>query len=94
VLRVSISESPRDVVTVNLEGSLAGFWVAEVRAACTPLFSRRRRLVLDLAGVEFADPEGLSLLRELIGRQFTVINASPFLNLQLLKDSSKTSTEA
>ena len=88
MLRISITESPRDVVTVNLEGSVVGSWVAEVRAACTPLFSRRQRMILDLAGVSFADPEGVSLLRELIGRQFTVINASPFLNLQLRKDSS------
>ena len=87
MLRISITESPHDVVTVSLEGRVVGSWVAEVRAVCTPLFSRRQRIVLDLAGVSFADPEGLLMLRELMSWQFTVINASPFLNQQLQKDS-------
>ena len=94
MLRISIADSMNDAVTVYLEGRIVGPWVAEVRGACAPLLVRSQGLILDLTGVSFADPTGIELLRQLMGRHVVVTNASPFLKQQLQKDYSGSFPEA
>jgi len=58
-----------DRVTLKLEGSLAGVWVAELEGIWRGVFSRLdgRPLYLDLNGVEHVDRAGtylLALLRQ------------------------------
>jgi hypothetical protein len=87
VLRISPVEAPSSRVVLRLEGRIIGPWVAELRRACeTVLDQPGARLTLDLAGVTFLDPEGVALVRRLLGRQpdrVAAINGSPFVTEQL-----------
>jgi len=89
VLRISVrEESDAENVVLVLEGRVIGPWVEELRATCAPHLKDRRSLILDLAGVSFADAEGIELLAGLIERQITVTNPSPFLRQQLQPNGS------
>ena len=89
MLRISVrEESDAENVVLVLEGRVIGPWVEELRATCAPHLKDRRSLILDLAGVSFADAEGIELLAGLIERQITVTNPSPFLRQQLQPNGS------
>jgi len=89
VLRISLrEENDAENVVLVLEGRVIGPWVEELRATCAPHLKDRRSLILDLAGVSFADAEGIELLVGLIGRRITLVNASPFLRQQLQPNDS------
>jgi anti-anti-sigma regulatory factor len=63
MLRItSLDESHR--ITLKLEGSLAGVWVAELEGAWRGMYSRSdgRPLYLDMNGVEHVDRAGTYLL--------------------------------
>jgi hypothetical protein len=60
VLRITELESA-DGRSLRVEGRLAGAWVDELRRAC----ERQRTRALDLHGLQTADLEGLTLLRQL-----------------------------
>ena len=83
MLRISGDDSSGDVISLRVEGQAMGRWVAEIRRACEPFLVDGRRLVLDLAGVSFADREAVMLFREFKGRGATFINCSPLLTEQL-----------
>ena len=89
MLRISVrEENDAENVVLVLEGRVIGPWVEELRATCAPHLKDRRSLILDLAGVSFADAEGIELLAGLIERQITVTNPSPFLRQQLQPNDS------
>ncbi len=89
MLRISVrEESDAENVVLVLEGRVIGPWVEELRATCAPHLKDRRSLILDLAGVSFADAEGIELLVGLLERRITLANASPFLRQQLQPNDS------
>ena len=89
MLRISVrEESDAENVVLVLEGRVIGPWVEELRAACAPHLKDSRSLILDLAGVSFADAEGIELLAGLLERRITLANASPFLRQQLQPNDS------
>ena len=70
--------------TLQVEGSLAGPWVDELRSACERLAcgafgSQRPRIVLDLANVWFVDDAGIHLLQELRGQGASISRSSSFV---------------
>ena len=69
--------------TVRAEGQVIGAWVEELRRSCERVLAAEARLVVDLAGVSFADRGGVELLRGLSGRGATVVNCSVFVAEQL-----------
>ena len=83
MLRISEDESSGEAVSLRIEGQATGRWVAEIRKACEPFLGNGRRLVLDLAGVSFADREAVGLFLEFMSRGVALVNCSPLLTEQL-----------
>lgn len=77
----------RAAETLRLEGHLGGPWVDELRRSCDRVFSRGKRLTLNLSEVSFIDRDGVALLRALKRREVEVRDCSPFVELQLKEDS-------
>ncbi len=79
MLRITEQSEP-DGMHLLLEGRLIGPWVGTLRTACE---AAAAPVILDLAGLDFSDHEGLRLLEELQRRQARLLRASPFLQEQL-----------
>lgn len=76
MLRAHRDVAPDGTTTLQLEGSLSGPWIAEVRHLVREMEGQPLRL--DLASLVYADREGAELLREL-GSRFVVHGRSPFV---------------
>ena len=65
-MRITIQENPR-ALTMKLEGRIAGPWVSEVSRAWQSLAPSLgiRKLLLDLSGVTYVNPDGVQLLKEI-----------------------------
>ena len=87
MLRIMEGNATNDSMTLRLDGSLISHWVEVLRSSCEQAFTHRDELILDLAGVSFADREGVELLQQLQPR-VTFINCSPFLREQIGQSSS------
>jgi len=83
MLRIVEEDATDNSIRLRLDGSLVGQWVGLLRASCEQALQQQGVLTLDLAGVSFADHEGVQLLQQLEQRQATLINGSPFLREQL-----------
>jgi hypothetical protein len=86
MLRITHEPRVEGADILRLEGQVIGLWVAELRQACDADLGtngRRARLVIDLSGVSFLNPEAIALFRELAGRQVRVRHCSPFIAEQL-----------
>ncbi|HEX5082011.1 MAG TPA: STAS domain-containing protein [Blastocatellia bacterium] len=83
MLRIVEEKMASNSTTLRLDGSIVGQWVELLRSSCEQVFQSDGYVILDLAGVSFADHEGVQLLRKLEQRQITIINCSPFLREQM-----------
>ena len=83
MLKISLVESGNHLVTLRLEGRVAGPWVTEVQKACEKLLSEGRSLKLDLAEVSFVDQSGIALLSSFRSRGISLADCSPFVEEQL-----------
>ena len=86
MLKITPIEMSSDGTWVlQLEGQVAGPWVAALRRACTENLknSDYSRLVLDLGGVSFIDAAGVALFRELAALRVAVTNGSIYVAEQL-----------
>jgi anti-anti-sigma regulatory factor len=92
MLRISENNASIEIVILLLEGQVSNHWVEVTREACEQALGKGGQLILDLAGVTFADRAGTTLLRELQRRQVKLINCSPFLREQL-KDTASVERE-
>ncbi len=88
MLRITEDNLTNDWTTLRLDGRLVSEWVEILRSSCEQALESESRVNLDLAGVSFADYEGVKLLRQLEQRQVALINCSPFLREQM-KQSTK-----
>src|SRR5262245_66657811 len=79
VLRLTRLSRNVPVLTIKLEGQLAGSVVSAVRDACRERGRRSGRLRLDLASVTYADATGVQLLRELVGDGVEIVACSGFV---------------
>jgi ABC-type transporter Mla MlaB component len=83
MLRISECNATNEETTLRLEGRIIGRLVIEVENACEAVFARGCKLILDLSDLSFIDRNGLTLFRDLLNRQVTLVNCSPFLLEQL-----------
>jgi len=84
MLRISIVESSKQLVTLRLEGHITGPWVEALRKICECELRDDKRLILDLADVSFVDRNGVALLTTLTKPQVAWINPQPLV-AELLK---------
>ncbi len=63
MLRIVEEHTTNKLMTLRLDGRLVSQWVGLLRSSCEQAFDNDGRLILDLAGVSFADHEGVQLLR-------------------------------
>jgi len=88
MLRIVEMNTANESLTLRLDGRLVSQWVEVLRSSCEQASQQDGRLILDLAGMNFADYEGVQLLRQLEQRHITFINCSPFLREQLKQPTS------
>jgi RNA polymerase sigma-70 factor (ECF subfamily) len=86
MLRITDTTHDEAVSRVHVEGRLTHATVEELRIACEQRLGRGEVLV-DLAGVQFADGGGIRALRALRTLGVVLIGASPFLR-RLLADEA------
>lgn len=68
---------------LRIEGNLVKEWNEVLQSNCLGVLNRGGELELDLAGVCFADLDGVDLLRRLEQSGVRLINSPPFLMEQL-----------
>jgi hypothetical protein len=83
MLRITVEAREGDERVLQLDGSIAGLWVAELRRLCEQSFTGTGALMLDCANVLFIDNQGVLLIQSLIERGASFVNCSPFLTERL-----------
>ena len=83
MLRISLENSANHVVTLRLEGSVAGLWVSEAQEACEKLLAEGRTVNLNLSDVSFIDQDGVKFLANLISKGVKLVDCSLFVEEQL-----------
>lgn len=83
MLRITENRTASDTAILLLEGQVTNHWVEIAREVCTPLLAQNMHLILDLAGVTFADRNGIQFFRSLQQQHVELKNGSPFLTEQL-----------
>jgi len=80
MLKITLLDSAKEL-RFRLEGRLSGPWVNELRQCWLTASSTTegRRTVVDLRDVDFVDPAGETLLRELRGSGVELAAATPFM---------------
>jgi ABC-type transporter Mla MlaB component len=79
MIRITHLPTDHDTPRFRVEGRLVGDWVQVLQAEIDQAQARAPAIELDLAGVEFADSQGLSLLVEVESRGVELIACSPLL---------------
>ncbi len=75
--------------TLRVEGRLTHQTVEELRMACETVLTEEGALGLDVAGLQFVDPTGVALLRDLMRRGTRLGGCSGFLT-ELLREQDQT----
>lgn len=83
MLKISQAGAANHSVAFKLEGRVVGPWVEELRRICEPFLAQGCALKLDLAGVCYADAEGVATLRSFQTRGVELENCSPFVEQQI-----------
>ena len=93
MVKITIVESSRSVVSLRVEGRIIGSSVEELRRACDVHTSLSEvQLSLNLADVSFADAAGIVLLKELRSRGVGLVGANLFMTEQLKDGASSDQT--
>jgi anti-anti-sigma regulatory factor len=80
MLRITPVQAAPDRCELRVEGRLAGESSVEIlRDELEQAASRDRRVVLELSGVSFADPQAVALLAEAALHGVVLVGASPWL---------------
>jgi len=77
-----------DRLRLRVEGRLVSAWVELLKLEIEQALAHGPGLELDLAGVEFADSQALSLLLEVGGRGVELVACSPLLTSLLESQAS------
>ena len=83
MVRITVTGSTCNALTLLIEGKVIGEVVDELRSRCDQALAENRRLTLDLAGVAFIDRAGVALFHHLAARHVSVVNCSGFVFEQL-----------
>jgi hypothetical protein len=80
VLRITSAPGTGSLVTLKVEGALAGDWVPLLEAECLRHLEARKLVELDFAGVGFVDQDGVAMVRSLIARGVPVVGTNALVN--------------
>jgi ABC-type transporter Mla MlaB component len=83
MLRITENRVASNEMILLLEGQLTNHWIEIARETCEQVLSQNNQLVLDVAGVTFADRNGIEFLQTMLQQQVELKNCSPFLTEQL-----------
>ena len=84
MLRITVVESSGLGVVLHVEGQLVGRGVEELQRSCEGRLSGAGiPFTIDLADVSFADAAAIELLKAMRNQNVAVVNASPYLALQI-----------
>jgi hypothetical protein len=83
MLKISMENGGNHIVTLRLEGRIAGPWTSELRSICEKLLNESRIVQLIMTEVLYLDPSGVKLLTELKRRGVLFNDCSPFTAEQL-----------
>ena len=87
MLRISENNPSFENVILLLEGQVVNGWVDILKESCDQALAKNCQLILDCAGVTFADRQGIALFQILQKCQVKLINCSPFLKEQLKENA-------
>ena len=95
MLKITLHDSANEL-RLQLEGKLSGAWVGELKSCWSTASSttQGRRTVLDLREVDFVDPEGESLLREMCRAGAGFLAVSPIMKELVRQITGKLPMEA
>jgi len=85
MLKITRVADSNQVVTLQLDGSVAGQWIELLRASAESVLEEGRQLTIDLENICFIDCEGLALIKSLMGQGVQQVNAPLFVADQLRK---------
>ena len=80
MLRISAQTEAGPVVTIGVEGALAGEWVPVLQAECHRHLDAWTSVELDLVSLRFVDQDGVAMVRGLMARGVRVVRASPLVS--------------
>ena len=83
MLKISVIQESDQTIRLEVEGSLVGPWVDELRQQSDDGLLRSKNLTLDLERLRFIDSAGVALLRDLTVRGVAQLNRSTFISQQL-----------
>lgn len=83
MLRIVRRDRDESRVTLELDGRVVGEWVAVLKAACLALLPERGQVELHFADVRVVDTPGVAMLRDLVTRGVSVVNAAPTVATRL-----------
>lgn len=85
MLKITRLDLWKQETTLQLDGRLTGQWVGLLRESAESVLGESLTVRIDLKNISFIDCEGISLLRDLIGRGAEPVNAPLFVVEQLRK---------
>ena len=84
MLKITKVEESGTIVALKLEGKITEQWAALLDGECRAFLRKEKTLLLDCAGVNFADAQGVKVLRNLSLNEITIIGA-PGIVTELLR---------
>jgi ABC-type transporter Mla MlaB component len=85
MLKITVEAADGKTVALLLDGQVAGPWVKLLRSTCETQLLQGAEVVIDLRNVCFADRDGIALLQELVDCEIEILNALPFIAVQIRK---------
>ena len=82
ITRVGLSKHE---ITFQLDGRVAGQWAELLRELGESVLEEGMQLTLDLKNISFIDCDGIAILKGLIGRGVSPVNAPLFVVEQISK---------
>jgi anti-anti-sigma regulatory factor len=83
MLKITKMEEKETTVVLKLEGKVTEQWAALLDGECRTVLRNRKTLLLDCAGVNFLDAQGIEVLSSLPLNQVTIIGAPEFITEML-----------
>ena len=85
MLKITEVARTNQEITLLLDGSVTGQWVALLRECAESVLQLEMQLTLNLENICFIDCEGLALIKSLMGQGVRQVNAPLFVADQLRK---------
>jgi hypothetical protein len=83
MFKITVASKSYESIELRVEGRLVRGWVDELLSACRDHGRVAVRVVLNVAGLSFADADGIEALRHLSDQGVQFTDASPFIIEQM-----------